>query len=85
MRKVDAEIRRIIDEQYSLARKLIEDNRDKIEAMAKALIEWETIDSDQIDDIVAGKPPRPPKSTGSAPPTGGKPTAGSVEGAAQPA
>jgi cell division protease FtsH len=85
MRKVDAEIRRIIDEQYSLARKLIEDNRDKIEAMAKALIEWETIDSDQIDDIIAGKPPRPPKSTGTAPPTGGKPAAGSVEGAAQPA
>src|SRR5512146_1051807 len=62
MRKVDAEIRRIIDEQYALARKLIEDNRDKIEAMTKALIEWETIDSDQIDDILAGKPPRPPRS-----------------------
>jgi cell division protease FtsH len=85
MRKVDAEIRRIIDEQYALARKLIEDNRDKIEAMTKALLEWETIDADQIDDILAGKPPRPPKSSGSTPPTGGKPTAGSVEGAAQPA
>jgi len=85
MRKVDGEIRRIIDEQYALARQLIEDNRDKIEAMTKALMEWETIDSDQIDDIIAGKPPRPPKSTGSAPPTGGKPTAGGVEGAAQPA
>jgi cell division protease FtsH len=85
MRKVDGEIRRIIDEQYALARKLIEDNRDKVEAMTKALLEWETIDSDQIDDILAGKPPRPPKSSGSTPPTGGKPTAGSVEGAAQPA
>jgi cell division protease FtsH len=84
MRKVDGEIRRIIDEQYALARKLIEDNRDKVEAMAKALIEWETLDSDQIDDIVAGKPPRPPKSSGSAPPTGKSP-AGGVEGAAQPA
>ena len=61
MQKVDAEIRRIIDEQYALARKLIEDNRDKVEAMAKALLEWETIDADQIDDIMAGKPPRPPK------------------------
>ena len=61
MQKVDAEIRRIIDEQYALARKLIEDNRDKVQAMAKALLEWETIDADQIDDIMAGKPPRPPK------------------------
>src|SRR5436189_2269595 len=57
MQKVDSEIRRIIDEQYALARRLIEDNRDKVEAMAKALLEWETIDADQIDDIMAGRPP----------------------------
>ncbi len=61
MQKVDAEVRRIIDQQYSLARKLIEDNQDKIHAMAKALLEWETIDSEQLDDIMAGKVPRPPK------------------------
>jgi cell division protease FtsH len=61
MQKVDAEVRRIIDQQYSQARKLIEDNQDKIHAMAKALLEWETIDSDQLDDIMAGKEPRPPK------------------------
>jgi len=61
MQKVDAEVRRIIDEQYSLARRLIEDNADKMHAMAKALLEWETIDSDQLDDIMAGRPPRPPK------------------------
>ena len=61
MQKVDAEVRRIIDEQYALARKLIEDNKDKMHAMAKALLEWETIDAEQIDDIMAGKPPRPPK------------------------
>jgi cell division protease FtsH len=61
MRKVDAEIRRIIDEQYAKARKLIEDNRDKVEKMAQTLLEWETIDSDQVDDIMAGRPPRPPK------------------------
>ncbi|MEO8101626.1 MAG: ATP-dependent zinc metalloprotease FtsH [Betaproteobacteria bacterium] len=61
MRKVDAEIRRIIDEQYALARKLIEENRDKVEAMAKALLEIETIDSDQIKDIMEGRPPRAPK------------------------
>jgi cell division protease FtsH len=61
MQKVDAEIRRIVDEQYALARKLLEENRGKVEAMAHALLEWETIDSEQIDDIMAGKPPRPPK------------------------
>ena len=63
MQKVDAEIRRIIDEQYALARKILEENRDKVEAMAAALLELETIDADQIDDIMAGKPPRPPKET----------------------
>ena len=61
MQQVDAEIRRIIDQQYSLARRLIEENRDKIEAMAKALLEWETLDAEQIGDIMAGKPPREPK------------------------
>jgi cell division protease FtsH len=61
MQQVDAEIRRIIDQQYALARSLIEANRDKIEAMTKALLEWETLDSDQINDIMAGNLPRPPK------------------------
>ncbi len=67
MQKVDAEVRRIIDEQYARARKLIEENRDKIEAMAQALLKWETIDAEQIDDIMAGREPRPPKPV-SAPP-----------------
>ena len=62
MQEVDAEVRRIIDEQYALARRLIEENRDKMEAMTKALLEWETIDADQIDDIMEGREPRPPKS-----------------------
>ncbi|MDR3392075.1 MAG: ATP-dependent zinc metalloprotease FtsH [Sulfuriferula sp.] len=78
MQKVDGEIRRIIDEQYALARKILEENRDKVEAMAKALLDMETIDSDQIKDIMDGLPPREPKpvSTGSAmpPPQGGAPT-----------
>src|ERR1035437_1287504 len=68
MQKVDEEIRRIIDQQYALARGLIEANRDKIEAMTKALLEWETIDADQINDIMAGIPPRPPKPAYVAPP-----------------
>ncbi|NDD11632.1 MAG: ATP-dependent zinc metalloprotease FtsH, partial [Betaproteobacteria bacterium] len=61
MQKVDAEVRRIIDQQYALARGLIEQNSDKIHAMAKALLDWETIDVEQIDDILAGREPRPPK------------------------
>lgn len=61
MQKVDKQIRKIIDEQYATARKLIEDNQDKMHAMAKALLEWETIDADQIDDIMNGRDPRPPK------------------------
>ncbi|MFZ4498595.1 MAG: ATP-dependent zinc metalloprotease FtsH [Burkholderiales bacterium] len=64
MRKVDSEIRKIIDEQYSVARKIIEDNREKIEAMTKALLDWETIDAEQIEDIIAGRAPRPPKDRG---------------------
>jgi cell division protease FtsH len=69
MQKVDEEIRRIIDQQYALARGLIEANRDKIEAMTKALLEWETLDSDQLNDIMAGNQPRPPKPAYVAPPT----------------
>ena len=61
MQEVDAEIRRIIDEQYAVARRLIEENADKMHVMAKALLDWETIDADQIADIMAGKTPRPPK------------------------
>ena len=59
--KVDAEIRRILDEQYNVARKLLEDNRDKVEAMTAALMEFETIDADQINDIMASLPVRAPK------------------------
>jgi cell division protease FtsH len=82
MRNVDAEIRGIIDQQYALARRLIEENRDKVEAMAKALLELETIDSDQISDIMAGKPPRPPKPTSS--PTPGTTVAPGTMGGTAP-
>jgi cell division protease FtsH len=61
MQKVDSEIRRIVDQQYRLARRLIEEHRDKVETMARALLEWETLDSDQINDIMEGRAPRPPK------------------------
>jgi len=82
MQKVDAEIRKIIDQQFALAKKLIVDNRDKVEAMAKALLELETIDAEQIQDIMDGRPPRPPKPPAQAaqqPPQAGAP------GAAEPA
>src|SRR3546814_3872009 len=55
MQKVDHEIRAIIDQQYTVARKIIEENRDKMEAMTAALLEWETIDADQINDIMEGR------------------------------
>ena len=86
MRSVDGEIRRIIDEQYHLARRLLEENRDKVEAMAKALLEWETIDADQILDIIEGRPPRPPK-TPAPTASSGNPTApgGGIQEATQPA
>ena len=58
---VDMEIRRIIDDQYMRARKIIEDNRDKVELMAKSLLEWETLNADQLSDIMSGKQPRPPE------------------------
>tara|TARA_B110000037_G_scaffold209340_1_gene258407 strand:- start:58 stop:1374 length:1317 start_codon:yes stop_codon:yes gene_type:complete len=59
--KVDAEIKHILDQQYNVARKLIEKNKKKIELMAKALLEFETIDSEQINDIMSGKKMRAPK------------------------
>jgi cell division protease FtsH len=73
MQKVDAEIYRIIHEQYQKARQLIEANRDKVEVMAKSLLEWETLDAEQIDDIMAGKPPRSPKPTADIPKTPSSP------------
>ena len=59
--KVDAEIRSLIDSQYALAKSILEQNRDKVEAMVAALLEWETIDAEQINDIMEGRPPRTPK------------------------
>lgn len=61
MVKVDQEIRRILDEQYAIAEKVLTENADKVEAMTKALMEWETIGREQVEDIMAGKEPRPPK------------------------
>ncbi len=59
-RAIDEEVRLIIDTCYARAQKILEDNRDKLEAMKDALLEYETIDASQIDDIMAGLKPRRP-------------------------
>ena len=59
--EIDAEIRRILDEQYQVAYKILDENHDKMEIMCKALMDWETIDRDQVLEIMAGKQPSPPK------------------------
>ncbi len=87
MQKVDAEIRKIIDEQYKIARDLIESNQDKMHVMANALLEWETIDAEQINDIMEGRPPRAPEPPSSGdkprtPPSAGQPAASKDQGPA---
>jgi cell division protease FtsH len=59
-RKIDVEVRRILDQAYARATKILEENRDKMELMANALIKYETIDAGQIDTIMEGKDPGPP-------------------------
>ncbi len=61
MQAVDSEVRRIIDEQYALAYKILDENRDKMHTMAKALLDWETIDADQVKEIMDGQQPSLPK------------------------
>jgi cell division protease FtsH len=85
--KVDAEIRSLIDSQYALAKSILENHKDKVEAMVTALMEWETIDAEQINDIMDGRPPRAPKpapATAFGNSAGGptEPTAGSAPAAA---
>ena len=60
VRAIDHEVRKIIDECYEKARQILEEHRDKLDMMADALMDFETIDADQIADIMAGKPPKPP-------------------------
>ena len=58
--KVDAEIRRILDEQYEVARRILEEKRGVVEAMTAALLEWETIDAEQVKALMEGRTPNPP-------------------------
>ena len=61
---IDDEVRKVVDECYKTAYRILEDNRDKLDAMADALMQYETIDTDQIDDIMEGRDVRPPKDSG---------------------
>ena len=81
MQKCDAEIRKIIDAQYNVARAILESNREKVEIMTKTLLEWETIDADQINDIIEGRPPRPPKVPQGPSDSSDTPPAGTASGA----
>jgi len=60
-RLIDEEVRSIIDECYTRAVKILEDNRDILESMKDALMEYETIDSDQVADLMARRKVRPPR------------------------
>lgn len=81
MQKCDAEIRKIIDQQYNVARAILEANREKVEIMTKTLLEWETIDADQINDIIEGRPPRQPKVPQGPADSSDTPPAGTTPGA----
>ena len=63
-RAIDAEVRNIIDECYQGAHQILEDNRKKLDVMADALMQYETIDAEQIDDIMNDREPRPPADWG---------------------
>jgi len=74
-RMIDSEVRSIIDQCYGTAKQILTDNRDKLDAMADALMKYETIDADQIDDIMAGRAPREPRDWEGGSGTSGTPVA----------
>jgi cell division protease FtsH len=71
---IDEEIKIIIDRNYQRAEKILKENMDKLHLMAESLIKYETIDIDQIDDIMTGKIPRPPQDWSDTSSRGGAPT-----------
>jgi cell division protease FtsH len=77
--EIDEEIRAIIDSCYAQAEKILEENRSILDAMADALMKYETIDSDQIDDLMDGKAPREPKGWSNGP-SGGDSSGSSEQG-----
>ena len=79
---IDSEVRNIIDHCYNTAKQILTENRDKLDAMADALMKYETIDADQIDDIMAGRPPREPRDWEDG--GSGKPTAPTLDKTERP-
>ncbi|MGM0639645.1 MAG: ATP-dependent zinc metalloprotease FtsH, partial [Pseudomonadota bacterium] len=80
--RLDKEVRKVIDGCYDQARQILEENRDKLDAMAEALMKYETIDSTQLRDIMEGRDPRPPE--GWDDPSGGAASGGDTRTAAEP-
>jgi len=86
---IDEEVRRVIDSNYQRAYKILQSNMDKLQAMSEALIKYETIDEEQIKDIMEGRVPRPPRDWDDTPtptprgPSAEKPTAPLVNPAGQ--
>ena len=78
-RVIDEEIKQIIDHCYRTARQILTDHREQLDAMAAALLEYETIDKSQIDDIMAGRAPKPPANW-----TDDAPSSGPSDGQAAP-
>jgi cell division protease FtsH len=77
-RAIDKEVRKIIDECYQKATNILEEHRSKLDSMAEALMHYETIDAEQISDIMEGRDPRPPagwSDSGDSKPGGGQPAA----------
>jgi cell division protease FtsH len=81
---IDEEVRRISDECYARAEQILKDNRDKLDMMAEALMTYETIDSHQIDEIMAGKKPSEPANWKDNPPSGGEPSSSEEEPQSKP-
>ena len=86
-RQIDQEVRTILDDAYKQAKKLLEDNRDILEAMKDALMEFETIDADQVDDLMHRRKVRPPQhwDDNDSDSGAGKPSAESTEESAEAA
>ncbi|MDR5887054.1 ATP-dependent zinc metalloprotease FtsH [Vreelandella janggokensis] len=82
--RLDKEVRKIIDDCYEEARRILTDNRDKLDAMAEALMKYETIDADQLKDIMDGRDPRPPEGWNDGDSSGGGTPASSDQSSASP-
>ena len=83
---IDEEVRKVIADNYQTSKKILEDNLEKLHAMAEALVKYETIDETQIKDIMSGKQAKPPAdwddSVGTPPPK--RPEGGEAEGGSGP-